>query len=228
MPDIAQMFPSKYLQADDLQKGQNLIVTIEKVFPAAAVQRSGGDEPEIKWMLRFREVRKPMGLWKTTAKAIAEVLGTTQTEAWVGQQIAIYPSTYTSFGEIKPCINVDKWRPSQVQPATTAIATTTDKRPIPGPAMLKFISAIKAHGKSWDDFLRWAKVHHPDAMMAAFGVALDDVPMSVVPSMQAYAASFSAPALATPRESVDTRTGEVITPATAKVEGAAASDDIPF
>ena len=227
MPDIAQMFPSKYLQADDLQKGQNLIVTIDKVYPAAAVQRSGGDEPEIKWMVRFREVRKPMGLWKTTAKAIAEVLGTTQTEAWIGQQIAIYPSTYTSFGEIKPCINVDKWRPSQVQPPTTAITTTTDKRPIPGPAMLKFISAIKAQGKAWDDFLRWAKVHQPEAMMAAFGVALDDVPMSVVPAMQAYAKSLVSPQLQ-PREAVDTSTGEVITPAQAKVEGVAASDDIPF
>lgn len=216
------MFPSKYLQADDLQKGQNAIVTIEKVFPAAAVQR-GGDEPEIKWMLRFREMRKPMGLWKTTAKAIAEVLGTPVTENWVGQQIAIYPSTYTSFGEVKPCINVDKWRPTQVQPSTTI--AITDKRPIPGPLMLKFIAAIKAHGKAWDDFLRWAKLNKPDAMVMAFGVALDDVPMAVVPAMQAFSASLAAPA---PRELVDTTTGEVITPATAKVESAVLGDDIPF
>lgn len=223
MPDINQMFPSKYLEAEDLPKNQNTIVTIEKVYPVAAVQRPDADEPEVKWMIRFREFRKPMGLWKATAKAIADLLGPT-TEAWAGRQIGIFPTTYTSFGEIKPCIGVDKWVPSQVQPPTAAITTTTDKRPIPGPAMLKFIAAIKAHGKSWDDFLKWAKINQPEAMMAAFGVALDDVPMAVVPAMQEYSRGLAT----VPKELIDARTGEVLTPAVAKAEGVAASDDIPF
>ncbi|MFN0133457.1 MAG: hypothetical protein ACKVW3_13135 [Phycisphaerales bacterium] len=112
---LAQMFKSKFLQAEDLDPKQNTVVTIDKVYPSAARDRGNGEEPEVKWNLRLREFRKPMGLWKPTARMIAEVLGTDETDQWVGKRIAIYPSTYLSYGETKPCINVDKWLPEQVQ-----------------------------------------------------------------------------------------------------------------
>lgn len=211
---LSQMFPSRYLQAEDLPPQQNTVVTIEKVYPAAARDRGGGDEPEVKWMLRFREFRKPMSLWRNTAKTIGEVLGTDETDQWVGKQIAIYPGTYVSFGETKPCINVDKWKPEQVaaKPAAPGLVIAGDRRPIPKAAMERFLAHVKQHGKGWDDFLRWCKGHAPDAIALAWGVELDSIPAGVLPAMKAFLDSVTPTTPA--RELVDAGTGEVLTPPT--------------
>ncbi len=233
---LSQMFPSKYLQAEDLPPNQNTIVTIERVYPAAARDRGGDSEPEVKWMLKFREFRKAMSLWRTTGRSIEQVLGTDETEQWVGQQIAIYPSTYTSFGEIKPCINVDKWRPEQVQASPKAGSTLViagDRRPVPKVAMERFQGHLKTLGKSWEDFLRWCKINAADAYPLVWGVALDQIPAGVLPTMKVFL-----DAAAQPRELVDASTGEVVSPTRPNVAVAASplpvrdpsvpDDEIPF
>ena len=240
---LSQMFPSRYLQAEDLPPNQNTIVTIEKVYPAAARDRGGDSEPEVKWMLRFREFRKPMSLWRNTAKSIEQVLGSDDSDRWIGQQIAIYPSTYVSFGETKPCINVDKWRPEQVAPRAAAsggMVIAGDRRPIPKAAMDRFQAHLKQHGKSWDDFLRWCKGHAPDAIALAWGVELDAIPAGVLPAMKAFLDSIAPPAAAPARELVDAGTGEVLQSPPARpaatvaasprpvADQAVPDDDIPF
>ena len=217
-----EMFPSKYLQAEDLPRNQNTIVTIERVYPGQARAQHGGDA-EIKWFIKFHEFRRPMGLWRSTAQSIAEVLNTDNTDAWVGQQVAIYPSTYISFGESKPCINVDKWRPAQTQPGamvTTAakgrlshLLLANDNRVIPLTHVQRFMALCKEKGRDFDGFLYWLKVNAPNGYEAVYGKDLPAIPGSVTGLMKAFLDELNSPpqtqAAGAPAESVDVSTGEV-------------------
>lgn len=253
MPKLSQMYPSKYLQAEDLPQG-NSVVTIEAVYPAQAQDRSGSGDVSVKWMLRFREFRKPMTLWQSNAKMISQVLNTDDTDGWIGKRIAIYPATYVSFGEVKPCINVDKWLPEQIAPAqrsAPALVISHDKRPIPRAAMDRFLQHVRAAGKNWDDFLKWGKRSDPAILEMAFGVPLDLVPSGLLPAMKAYLDSLAAGAAATTaptasiaptgqavalqsaprevREVIDAATGEVMnTGAHVGGHDVVPDDEIPF
>lgn len=224
MATLRDMFPSKYLQSEDLPRGRNTTVTIERVYPGAATAARDGDEPTVKWMIRFREFRKPMTLWESNARLIAEICGSEDYETWRGKQVNIYPSTYTSFGQVKPCINVDKFPPEASLPppgpAGSALVITHDTRPIPREAMARFLGHLQAAGKTWDDFLRWCKLNAFEALSIAFGVELDAIPAGILPAMKAYLDVIAAPPAAPAKnvvgqllEIIDKRTGEV-TPVT--------------
>lgn len=235
---VSQMFPSKYLTAEDLPTGRNTLVTIERVYPVAARSNAYGDEPETKWMMRLAEFRKPMTLWRTNAKLIADVMGTDDTDQWIGRRIAIFPSTYTSFGEIKPCINVDpQWRDTQPRPpAGTALVVAHDTRPIPAEAMQRFFCHLSKHGKRWDDFLAWCKANSQEALTMAFGQGMEAIPSGILPAMKAFLDSLSLPAdagakveaarTAGYRELVDGATGEVISGG--RPPDPVGEEDIPF
>ncbi|QQS08643.1 MAG: hypothetical protein IPK69_11740 [Phycisphaerales bacterium] len=222
---LSQMYPSKFLQAEDLPKNQNTIVTIEKVYPVEARDRGGSDEPEVRYNIRFREFRKPMTLWKNTGHMIGEVLGTDETEEWVGQQIAIYPSTYLSFGEMKPCINVDKWRPevTQRKQPGNSLVIAGDRRPIPDAAMKRFLLHAKSGGGSWDAFLKWSKANAMEAFDLAYGRELTEIPAGILPAMAQFLKTLHIPSSG---DEVNTATGEVVSnPQRPSV--AAASSPIP-
>lgn len=237
---LSQMFPSRFLQAEDLQPNQNTIVTIEKIYPAAARDRGGDAEPEVKWMMRLREFRKPMSLWRNTAKAIEHTLGTDETDRWIGQRISIYPSTYIAFGETRPCINVDTWRPEQVaaSPPSACTVIAGDRRPIPKAAMDRFLLHARRHGKSWDDFLLWCKHKAPEAITLAWGADMDAIPAGVLPAMKAFLDESTRTPRIDEREAVDESTGEVLRPPRQAVTVAASTlpvtdqhvrdEDIPF
>lgn len=235
MPDIAQMFPSPYLQPTDLPHGKNTVVTIESVYPFQATKRPAFGEPDIKWMIKFREYRKPLGLWKATAKVIADVLGTTVTEQWEGQKISIYAGSYSSFGEIKPCINVDVMKPRQDPPKSGSMILRGDSSPIPKDRMDRFLGMLKVAGVTWDDFLKWSKSNAPGVLELAWGVDLDAVPSSILPAMATY---LKLCPQGQP-EAIDTQTGEVMqvnmrpsVPSNAippsQPQPAQPNDDIPF
>jgi hypothetical protein len=240
--NLDQMFPSKFLQAEDLTPNQNTIVTIARIYPGAAKGRNA-DEAEVKWLMRFQEMRKPMSLWRSTAKQLAEMFESTNTDHWIGKQIAIYPSTYLSYGEMKPCINVDKWRPEQVKPVAnqsvgTSLVIAHDVRPIPAAAMERFINHAKERGKTWEDFLRFCKASAPEALTLAWGVELEAIPCGILPAMKAFLDSVAvAPAASQATQQVDKVTGEVIDPAKSgaplnfkpsKAPAPVDDDDIPF
>lgn len=241
MPILREMFPSKYLQAEDLPRNQNTIVTIERVYPGQARAQHGGD-PEVKWFIKFHEFRRPMGLWRTTAQSIADVLNTENTDAWSGQQIAIYPSTYISFGESKPCINVDKWRPSQVQAGAITVAPVTgplshllianDNRVIPLTHVQRFLALCKERGRDFDSFLHWLKINAPNAHEIVFGKDLPAIPAAVTQLMKAFLDQINAQPRPEPQtgEVVDRTTGEVkfTPPPPGSKQAAVPEEDIPF
>jgi hypothetical protein len=214
MPKIGQMFPSKYLQSEDLKPGIT-IVTIREVEILSAKRAQPGAELEQEWLIKFDEFRKPMRLKSVPAKVISQVLGSDMTEDWIGHTVGIYAGTYISFGEQKPCIAVD-WTKPQTKPSLAAAAT--DLREIGQAAAERFLAGIKAKGKTYDDFLRFLKANVAGGIELAFGIEIPKLPMALVPAMKQFLDAIHTPALvgagaggAVGGEVIDRSTGEVVT-----------------
>lgn len=86
MPSINDLFPSRWLKADDLADDEDTIVTIKSV----GVEEVGqGDDREEKAVVFFRELDKGLVLNKTNASAIAQQHGD-DTDDWTGKRIALF------------------------------------------------------------------------------------------------------------------------------------------
>ena len=97
---LSTAFPSKYLKAVDLQ-GRRLKVTID----AADIEDIGGDGGD-KLVLRFVGKDKGLVCNVTNANMIAEILGTEETDDWIGQSIALYEAKVDFQGKRVPAIRV--------------------------------------------------------------------------------------------------------------------------
>lgn len=85
MPNIGEMLPSKYLKKEDLAQPKLLtIVGFEKQNLARP-----GDKKDEKWILLSAE-EKPVVLNSTKLNALADALGTTETDDMVGRTIVAY------------------------------------------------------------------------------------------------------------------------------------------
>lgn len=96
------LYPSEYIAACDLH-GKDSKVTIEKVEVETITGSKG--EKQARPVISFRGAKKRMVCCKTNAKTIAKQHGT-ETDAWVGKSITIYPTTCEAFGETKECVRV--------------------------------------------------------------------------------------------------------------------------
>jgi hypothetical protein len=101
MANINEVFAGKYLGAVDLD--EDIDVTI--IGECEAKVTNEGKE-ETKLCLLFKELDKPFILNKTNAKAIAQVLGSPDTEDWVGQRITLTVATVDSFGKQTEAVRV--------------------------------------------------------------------------------------------------------------------------
>lgn len=111
-------FPSKYLKAEDLEEG-DLVVTISDVqfeeFKDPKTQR-----PDNKPVMHFEgKDSKPMVLNKTNYKVISQLLGSDDTDNWIGKKIALYATEVESFGETVLGIRV-RMRQKTAQAKATA------------------------------------------------------------------------------------------------------------
>ena len=105
---FSEMFPSKYVSAEDL-RGQDVPVVIRDVL----VEELAGDEGghARKPVVYFQGQQKGLVLNKTNAKTIAGLYGD-ETEHWRGKAITLYPSETQFRSEIRPCIRVRGAPPS--------------------------------------------------------------------------------------------------------------------
>lgn len=91
---LRQMFPSPYLQAEDLRAMNPgpTVVTIEEINFKT---RQGEDvgKAEIDYFIRFREFKKWARLKPAMCSDIESALGSEETDEWIGQTISIYPTT---------------------------------------------------------------------------------------------------------------------------------------
>jgi hypothetical protein len=121
-----EAFPSKYLNAADLEEG-DLIVVITGAeyhdFPARQ------DKPKETKPVLLLDNEKPLILNKTNFKAIADLLGSDDTDDWVGQQITLTATQVESFGEQTMAIRVKLPRKPQAAPRPSLTQTTRSSQP---------------------------------------------------------------------------------------------------
>lgn len=91
--NINNAFPSKWLKSGDIPEDADLVLTINKVEVKEVGQ---GEEAEQKPVIFFNETDKGMVLNKTNAGTISK-LYTPETDAWIGNRIALF-ATEVDFG----------------------------------------------------------------------------------------------------------------------------------
>lgn len=123
--DINSLFPSNYLKAADLQ-GQARRVTIASCAPEPLGQG------ETKPVLRFAGIPRGLVLNRTNAAVLAAALGT-ETTAWCGQPVELYPDVTMFQGRATPCIRVRVAAGAAVPFAAGAVFPAAAPEPVPPP-----------------------------------------------------------------------------------------------
>lgn len=83
MPNIDQMFPSKYLKKDDFPSPQ--LLTIKSL-----IQDGLDDKAQPKWIMAFYEKNKPLWLNFTNSDLIGIQLNNRDSDNWIGQKITLW------------------------------------------------------------------------------------------------------------------------------------------
>ena len=102
---ISEVFPSRYLKAEDLE-GANVTVTIEE-----AKIEEVGPKKESKLVISFVNTLKKLVLNKTNAATIAKLYGE-ETDEWLGKRIILYPKDTEFQGEMVLALRVSLQKPT--------------------------------------------------------------------------------------------------------------------
>jgi hypothetical protein len=114
LPHWRNMMSSDKLHAADLM-GKDATVVIETVKQGEYPDLVDSSKKILKPDLYFKGKKKPLGLNSTNARAIAKLLGSPNTEQWVGKAITLYPTVTRAFGEEHECIRIRNRLPNQQQ-----------------------------------------------------------------------------------------------------------------
>jgi hypothetical protein len=99
--NIEQAFPSKYLRAADLPEETLTPFTIESV----TIEEIGRDKQK-KPVIYFDGESKGFVANKTNCKTIAKVLGSAETDEWIGKSIKLYRTEVQFADEMVESIRV--------------------------------------------------------------------------------------------------------------------------
>ncbi len=126
MPKLSEMFPSKYLQAADVE-GQAYTLTVDRLMQEDVA------DGEQKWIIYFREAQKGLVLNRTNANTLEWLYGS-DTDSWLGKQIVLFTEMTSYMG--KPCLGI-RMRgpnaPAYAQPAAQVQAPLGAPAPAPVP-----------------------------------------------------------------------------------------------
>ena len=86
MAKVGEMIESKYLKQSDVE--DDVTVTIIKVGRHNIAKE--GDEPELKWLIKYEEFSKPMVLNATNIKRLARACNSDDTDDWIGKKVVLY------------------------------------------------------------------------------------------------------------------------------------------
>lgn len=116
MPNLGQMYPSRFLSSEDFSEGQQVTLVITGL-KEELLGRPG--EQEKKWLLGFRGTQKQLVLNKTNAKTIGKLYGE-DTDGWIGAAVTLFTTPVDAFGETKLAIRVLPQRPKNAPKPATA------------------------------------------------------------------------------------------------------------
>lgn len=106
MPSIDDMKVSKFLKKSDLGDNE------EKIFTIAGVgeENVGNDDnPEVKWVLHFKDEPKAMVLNWTNMQLCANACGSRSTDDWTGKRVLVWHDASVMFkGEMKGGLRIRK------------------------------------------------------------------------------------------------------------------------
>jgi hypothetical protein len=134
MPNVDQMFPSKYIKAGDCEEA-DLILTVRTVKMEDVGQ---GENAETKPVVYFDEEEKGLVLNKTNATTISELHGR-NTDQWTGKRIALYATEVEYGGKVSMGIRVRLKAPK-------AAAANGNEAPPDLLTMVQARSALEAAG----------------------------------------------------------------------------------
>jgi len=102
---------SNFLKAEDLQ-GKKPIVTIAS---ADVVEKDYGDGqgPKKQVVLAFNGTEKVLGLNRTNANRLAELIGSDDSDDWVGASIKLFVEQVTFQNKVVPAIRIFPELPNQ-------------------------------------------------------------------------------------------------------------------
>lgn len=102
--NLTEVYPRRFASGTDL--AHSVIVTVSNV--AIESMYSGNGQTVEKPVIYFKETKKGVVLCKTLAYQIADILGSTDTSTWIGQQITLVPDTLMVAGKPRNVIRARK------------------------------------------------------------------------------------------------------------------------
>lgn len=200
MPEIARMFPKRFLDVMDLpQDGSVVPVTIQQVYLDGFQMggRGGPQQANPEWRLKFAEFAKPVSLRPKRAKEIAVLLGSENTDSWHGKRIGIHAGWYDAWGENKWGILVSQQPVEQLPNVQPMHQVGSSPAPMQLPAKAQSLGAdsaaeicclLEERGKTWDDL----RLH---LVTGGFGEHINgklppDVPVVIKQTAWSYINSF--------------------------------------
>ena len=100
--NVNQAFPSNYLKASDIQ-GHEVQATIERVEMEEIGQ---GRDKESKPILYFHGKTKGVVLNKTNATTISSIVGSGETDDWIGTRVCLFVREVEFQGSMVPAIRI--------------------------------------------------------------------------------------------------------------------------
>lgn len=94
MPNVNDLKRSRFLTQHEVDPPK--LVTI-KSFEQMNVARQNA-EPDMRYVLCFQEIDKPMTLNKTNGQLIAVITGSDEFDDWIGKKIVLYRDPTVDFG----------------------------------------------------------------------------------------------------------------------------------
>lgn len=114
---LSEVFPSKYVKADDIPEGKKVPVVIDR-----CKQEEVGREKDLRLVLYFKGSNKGFVVNKTNGTAIGDAYGR-DTDLWIGKPILLYRTTTSFAGDTLPCIRVSIPPAGAPAPAPAPAAT---------------------------------------------------------------------------------------------------------
>lgn len=116
--NINELKSSKFLKKEDVDPAVK--ATIKSVEQQNVALES--QAPDIKWVMYFEELDKPMVLNSTNGQAIANICGSPESENWIGKTIVLFNDPNVSFqGKITGGIRVRVVRVKPGQPVAKPV-----------------------------------------------------------------------------------------------------------
>ena len=91
---ISELKQSKYLKKEDA--GPGILVTVKEVTQENVAKE--GAEPEYKYIVHFDDAEKGMVLNNTNGQLFAKILGSEESDDWIGTKVVLYEDPSITFG----------------------------------------------------------------------------------------------------------------------------------